>query len=731
MKKHTPTKAVIYCRVSSIKQAKVGDGLHSQETRCREYARMKGYEVVEVFHDDVSGSMQDRRAMKAMLAFLKRHRKERHAVLIDDISRLARGVKAHIELRAAIDLAGGVLESPTVEFGEDADSELQEYILATVAQHQRRKNAEQTKNRMRARVMNGYWVFQAPVGYKYQRVTGRGQMLVPDEPAASIVREALEGYASGRFERPAEVMRFLQDNPLFPKDSTGTVRHQRVHILLNQPVYAGYIEAPKWDVSLRPGQHEPLISFQTYQRIQDRLGGGFYAPRKRNVNEDFPLRGFVVCADCETPLTACWSKGAHSRHPYYLCPKRGCDSYGKSIRRADIEGQFETLLHALTPSEKLFGIATKMLKRLWDHQQSQGAAMGKALAAELIKIEKQVATLLERILDASVPSVIGAYENRIQKLEEEKLLIRERMAETKRPARDFDKTVRTALGFLASPWNLWRSDRLEDKRAVLKLAFAKRLQYRRGEGFRTADLSLPFKMLDKISGDDLEMARPKGFEPLTPRFVVWCSIQLSYGRAAGRMGDPDQGGGSAAPSRAAFPSHSPRELQAAASHFFVQASWRLGCAHAGRRRAVRACARSSGRSGMVMAKAVCPPRLSTSSIVPPWARTSSCAMASPSPVPPLRAEPRKAENRLSRAFCGRPGPVSSTRMRATPPSRPAPMARRRTSADSRSSAIACTALRARLDNTRNNWSGSASTSKSAATALTNSMRDDSSAVNGA
>ncbi len=29
----------------------------------------------------------------------------------------------------------------------------------------------------------------------------------------------------------------------------------------------------------------------------------------------------------------------------------------------------------------------------------------------------------------------------------------------------------------------------------------------------------------------LLMARPKGFEPLTPRFVVWCSIQLSYGRA--------------------------------------------------------------------------------------------------------------------------------------------------------------------------------------------------------
>ena len=32
----------------------------------------------------------------------------------------------------------------------------------------------------------------------------------------------------------------------------------------------------------------------------------------------------------------------------------------------------------------------------------------------------------------------------------------------------------------------------------------------------------------------LSLARPKRFELLTPRFVVWCSIQLSYGRAAGQ-----------------------------------------------------------------------------------------------------------------------------------------------------------------------------------------------------
>ena len=44
----------------------------------------------------------------------------------------------------------------------------------------------------------------------------------------------------------------------------------------------------------------------------------------------------------------------------------------------------------------------------------------------------------------------------------------------------------------------------------------------------------PRSSLAPVVGNSKKMARPKGFEPLTPRFVVWCSIQLSYGRARDR-----------------------------------------------------------------------------------------------------------------------------------------------------------------------------------------------------
>ena len=155
-----------------------------------------------------------------------------------------------------------------------------------------------------------------------------------------------------------EVKRFLEAQPAFPKTRGGIVRNQEVTRLLSRPVYAGYVEAPAWGVSLRKGHHEPLISFETFKQIQDRIAGNARAPAGKNLDADFPLRGAVVCGHCGTPLTACWTKGKYSLYPYYFCPKRGCEGYSKTVRRETIEAQFATILRSIAIRERLRGCAS-------------------------------------------------------------------------------------------------------------------------------------------------------------------------------------------------------------------------------------------------------------------------------------------------------------------------------------------------------------------------------------
>lgn len=524
MKEANAPRAVIYCRVSSKKQVRQGDGLRSQETRCREYADFHGYQVVHAFYDDISGGVVSRKGMTALLHFLKQNRRQGIVVIIDGLDRFARDICSHWGLRKLLTEAGGKLESPSFEFGEDADSVLRENVMASVAQHQRQKNAEQTRNRMRARAMNGYWVTRAPIGYEFERVAGHGKLLVRKEPLASIVAEALEGYASGRFETTTEVKRFLEAQPAYPRNSNNEVHIERVVEMFERPVYAGHITYEDWGLRLVRGKHEGLVSLDTWQKVQERRNGGVpKVPARQDLSEDFPLRGFVTCGHCGEPLTACWSKGRSARYPYYLCDTRGCEATRKSIRRDVIEGEFETLLQSLRPSEGLFNLAFHMFRDLWDAKLVSARTQGAALKKELQDVERKVGQLLDRIVDATSDSVVAAYEKRIKELETQKALMRERVENCGRPLKSFGETYRTAFDFLANPCKLWHSDRIEDRRAVLKLVFADHLPYVRGEGYRTPKISMPFKLIGAANMGEKGMVPRGGIEPPTLRFSVACS----------------------------------------------------------------------------------------------------------------------------------------------------------------------------------------------------------------
>lgn len=312
---------------------------------------------------------------------------------------------------------------------------------------------------------------------------------------ASLVREALEGYAIGRFQSQAEVLRFLENYPYFPRGKNGHVLPKRVSDMLNQPLYAGYICSEVYALDWRKGHHEPLISMKTHEKIQERRHGAAYAPAKKNIGQDFALRGFVCCAECGTVLKSSWSKGATKRYAYYLCQTKGCDSYGKSIPRAKLEGAFGELVKTMEPSPNLLALAKVMFKDAWTARLGSAKDVVQAAKRQIADADTQIENLLERIMKATNDSVIGAYEQKIGDLEKTKVRMHDNLAHQTPPAGRFEDTLELSMKFLSSPWKLWETGDITLRRILLRLAFTGQVLYHRNEGARTPEISLPFKAL--------------------------------------------------------------------------------------------------------------------------------------------------------------------------------------------------------------------------------------------
>ncbi len=520
--------AVIYCRVSSTKQKLEGSGLESQEQRCRAYADEKGYEVEAVFPDDVSGGgdFMRRPGMVALLSYLEAQKGKPYVVIFDDLKRFARDTEFHLKLRREFAKRGAIIECLNFRFEDTPEGKFIETVIAAQGELEREQNRRQVVQKMKARVESGFWVFRAPVGYRYTNApSGGGKVLVPDEPLASTVRQALEGYASGHFATQAEVQRFLERDPHFPKDrKDGSLRPMTVTRFLKKVVYAGYVEAPKWDVSLRKGKHEGLISFETFQRIQDNLAGKKRLPAARkDYNEDFPLRGFVLCDCCGNAMTAAWSKGCRRHYAYYRCETRGCEAKSKSVPKAKLEEGFAEIMKSLQPTPGLFKIAKAMLRDAWDMRLAEAHKVKDALSKQLADAEKQIESLLDRLVEASSATVVGAYEARIDKLEREKLVLSERLENTVPPSGRLEECMELALRFLSNPWNIYKNGDFVLRQTVLRLAFLKPLRYDQNGMYGTPEFAFPFKALAGISSGNSEMVLPERFELSTSPLPRECS----------------------------------------------------------------------------------------------------------------------------------------------------------------------------------------------------------------
>ncbi|MGD8744140.1 MAG: recombinase family protein, partial [Candidatus Woesebacteria bacterium] len=413
-------KCLIYCRVSSQRQVNEGHGLDSQELRCREYAKVKGYEVDKVFRDEgVSGGSAERPAIQELLDYLDSNSTNDYVVLIDDLSRLARDVMVHIKLRVELNAREVELICLNMELSDTEEGEMAELIIAVANQYNRKTNRRQVIQKMKARLEAGYWPFNPPVGLVNKKDERHGRLLTPVEPFASIFREAIIKFSKGLLRTLEETQQFISGK-YKRKGIKRKLSIRGTRDILTQPLDFGLIEYESWGVPLAVAQHKGFVDKSYYFKIQDIFSKKTKYGRRRDINPDFPIRGLVNCVGCGRPSTGSWNKGRTKKYSNYSCKTKDCPLRYKVIAKDKLEGDFSEFLKTVKPQKEVVDLTSAVLKDVWDSLKQTYLEGLDVNRKKLLKIDEDVVSLKERLLKAEKEEMKQFYESEIEKLLVEK-----------------------------------------------------------------------------------------------------------------------------------------------------------------------------------------------------------------------------------------------------------------------------------------------------------------------
>ncbi|MDO8269986.1 MAG: recombinase family protein [Candidatus Levybacteria bacterium] len=507
-------KALIYCRVSSQRQVDEGNGLSSQEQRCRGYCKNKNYIVEKVFSDGaVSGKLFERPAMRELLNYVDNHPSEKYAVVFDDLSRFSRDMEAQLRLRTEFNARELKRECLNFTFDETPESEYAELVLTAGNQYQRQSNRRQVIQKQKARLEKGYWAFYPPLGLSAVADPLHGKLLQSIEPYATIIKKALESYADGLLSTQEDVQAYIlgkyRELGINKKLSMNGTQH-----ILKQILYAGYIEYPKWGVERRKAQHNGFISIETFEKVQLRIKAKGKKWTRHDYSQDFPLRTHLICTHCNKPLTASWNTGRHKRkYPNYFCINKVCIYKNKVIGRNNMESQFVELLNKVQLDNEVLEVARIVLSDMWNSRKSNYEEMKRLSHRRISEVEKKVSSLLERITKTTSDELVSIYEGEIEKHTKEIKDIKKELLVNPYADERFGTAIDNLFATLKNPIDMWKNDNVNNKKAVLFAYFGGKVEYDYIKGFGNASLAYPISLIGGIGSKKNSGVEMGGNEP--------------------------------------------------------------------------------------------------------------------------------------------------------------------------------------------------------------------------
>ncbi len=405
----------LYARKSTEQDEKQALSIDSQIKEMLAIAERDELEIVDIRREAHSAKDSGQRLVfKELLEDIRRGRY--NGILTWAPDRLSRNAG---DLGSVVDLMDqkSLIEIRTYgqQFRNSPNEKFLLMILCSQAKLENDNKSINVKRGLKTRVEMGLWPAPAPTGYlKEKRMDRKCETLI-DPARAPVIKQVFEKVAyekwSGR-----KVYNWLKFDLNF-KTATGNknLTLGNVYMILQNHFYYGTFEYPKNSGNWYKGKHEPIITKELFDAVQNQVKSQFI----RSESKEFAFTKLMTCGLCGSGITADekfkkQKNGNVHRHVYYGCTKvRDRDCKCGYINEVDLLKQFEKLIEKIDIDE--IGIKEKIKTEVERFKKFQQVVLGskKKIVVADIDIRNYAKYILRESKDIEKRELLGCLRSKI------------------------------------------------------------------------------------------------------------------------------------------------------------------------------------------------------------------------------------------------------------------------------------------------------------------------------
>ncbi len=417
-------KYFIYCRKSSEEEERQILSIEAQLQELRDFARTNNLYVVREFTESRTAKEPGRPIFNQMLLELEKGNAS--GILAWNPDRLARNSVDGGRVIYLVD-TGKItsLKFPTFWFEATPQGKFMLSVAFGQAKYYTDNLRENILRGIRQKLRRGEFPCKAPLGYFNEP---RLRTIEPNPTTFPLVKKTLELFATGKFSLTG-IQAKMFSLGLVGKDGN-KMALSSIQKLLTKSFYCGIIS---YDGELYQGSHKPMISKETFDKIQIALKDHSKPRHKRTIRE-LQFLGFAKCGDCNYAITAERKfKPSGREYIYYRCThksKTKVCAERKFVREEALAKQIEVLCRKVSiPDEWKEKYMLKVQE--WEKEKYHSSEV---LAQNLKDKIETIKTRLDRLADAYLDQAIELTEYK-----EKKNKLIEQKAEFEEKLRDFER----------------------------------------------------------------------------------------------------------------------------------------------------------------------------------------------------------------------------------------------------------------------------------------------------